>query len=64
MDYTLLFVLGIKIHIIVLQLIVLNVDRIMGIFLAWTQQKFGFIFQDVPGKARLYDVKGLIQARE
>lgn len=35
-----------------------------GNFLVWAQQKFGFIFQDVPGKARIYDVKGLIQARE
>ncbi|MED1539939.1 HNH endonuclease signature motif containing protein [Bacillus inaquosorum] len=35
-----------------------------GNFLVWAQQKFGFIFQDVPGKARLYDVRGLIQARE
>ncbi|MCJ8172540.1 HNH endonuclease [Clostridium botulinum] len=25
-----------------------------GNFLVWTQQKFGFIFQDVPGKANLY----------
>jgi len=27
-----------------------------GLFLVWTQQKFGFIFQDVPGKSTLYDV--------
>jgi hypothetical protein len=26
-----------------------------GLFLVWTQQKFGFIFQDVPGNAMLYD---------
>ncbi|NRR05928.1 HNH endonuclease [Brevibacillus sp. RS1.1] len=26
-----------------------------GLFLIWTQQKFGFIFQDVPGNAMLYD---------
>lgn len=27
-----------------------------GLFLVWTQQKFGFIFQDVPGYAMLYDL--------
>jgi|GEM_PF-1139553 len=27
-----------------------------GLFLVWTQQKFGFIFQDVPGNAMLYDL--------
>lgn len=26
-----------------------------GLFLVWTQQKFGFIFEDVPGNAMLYD---------
>lgn len=26
-----------------------------GLFAIWTQQKFGFIFQDVPGNAMLYD---------
>ncbi|SHN88594.1 HNH endonuclease [Desulfitobacterium chlororespirans] len=27
-----------------------------SLFLVWTQQKFGFIFQDVPGKSTVYDV--------
>ncbi|MCA1035682.1 HNH endonuclease [Bacillus infantis] len=29
-------------------------------FIVWSQQKFGFIFQDVPGNAMIYDVGGLI----
>lgn len=29
-----------------------------GNFLVWAQQKFGYIFQDVPGNAMLYDILG------
>lgn len=35
-----------------------------GNYLVWAQQKFGFIFQDVPGNAMLYDFRGLVQERE
>ncbi|MEE3808578.1 HNH endonuclease [Lysinibacillus fusiformis] len=31
-----------------------------GRFLVWTQQKFGFIFEEVPGTASIYDFMGTI----
>lgn len=30
-----------------------------GNYLVWAQQKFGFIFQDVPGNSKVYDFMGL-----
>ncbi|MGQ9023837.1 HNH endonuclease [Bacillus sp. 18-5] len=35
-----------------------------GNYLVWAQQKFGFIFQDVPGNAMLYDIRGLVHKRQ
>ncbi|MBU8580158.1 MULTISPECIES: HNH endonuclease [Bacillus] len=29
-----------------------------GDFIVWAQQKFGFIFQEVPGNAKIYDLRG------